>query len=231
MTESPIHNWQDKDHYDELELLYKKEGNLLLAWEFLRRNPTYRNDWRNFASSPEGHSESDLTQKYGLIYRLRDPYHDYKAALDIFMPPRSHPWYWDFADESLLKDNPVLAHLQGRSKRPVPTAPDEILVKFNVHALKPQLRILELFLEQHNQTSATPSPKLKAVINYIRCLDAIDAQEPARIIISTLFPAGEGDDEYVDPKSSYDKARKQAMAYRNNKWKELVPSAFRVGIE
>lgn len=64
-----VRNWRDGAAYDYLSDLDPGA----LAWEFLRRNPGYRDDFDQLTSSPQAPPEEvpSFLEKWGLCFRRR----------------------------------------------------------------------------------------------------------------------------------------------------------------
>lgn len=179
-------DWKNETDYD-----YTKDHTPeLWAWEFLRRNPDYRNDWE-IALSSSCYKESDHPEtlsfkggrsKWGLLFdhiidpNVEKPSVDYPYCLFY-----TYGYYYDKEDLNSLPDlkkTEVLALID--LAKPIPQ----------------QLDHFKALLEEDQNYSIAysdlhiPTVKNKPIYwkDYIRLLDAIETNARITEIASIIFP-------------------------------------------
>jgi hypothetical protein len=178
-------DWKNEEDYDYTE----KHTPELWAWEFLRRNPDYRKDWK-IAFSSSCYKESDHPEtlsfkggrsKWGLLLdQIIDP--------DVEKPSVDYPYslfytygyYYDKGSLNMLpemKETEILAVID--LAKPIPQ----------------QLEHFKVLLEEDQNYSIAysdlriPNVRNKSIYwkDYLRILDAVDAESDFKEIAAVIY--------------------------------------------
>jgi hypothetical protein len=213
-------NWKDSNDYK----LMKDYSPERWAWEFLRRNPEYREDWKKLTN---GLSEKE--KKYFLHFRSCEKW-GLKNYLDPdmenpnicgFIPPGGDP-------KAIYQLDPK-THLFIDRARPNPKT-GEIILRFNVkEPINPQIEVAkkklmefqEETMKNENGIRKAFKPRREEWITLIRLLDAMADRTSNKEIARALFPKDFSDDDPKATKKLFDK-KEQARRYLEQEYR-LIP--------
>ncbi len=201
-------NWKNPASYKDLEKISLNQW----AWEFLRRNPKYIEDWENYHDQD---SDLKISFKWGISGLLKDPnkiYNDIKNDPDGigFDPPGGY----ETTMLGTLKDNRKLMGMPNFDT-------GEQNFEFNFfEPINPQIkRVKEMLLrlqkrakEMKKTTRKAFKPRCDEWILLVRILDAKAAGAKDKEIADVLFPDEQSEDINIGIKKVYDKF-KQAKKY------------------
>jgi hypothetical protein len=204
-----IKDWRFKKNYPDP----KKTNRFKWAWEFLRRDPEYQDDYGRYLKTNSNQTKKRLKKKWGLKYKMLNPKGKaYKGEYHFFTYPKEfflqNP---DEATEELIL-NPF-SHIL------------EWGFIFNLHLpIKKQIQIAENELLKIKKKIKLPETKVKERFPYenyqlyLRLLDAKGKNEKTKQIIEKLYKGQAG-----DLKDKIKKNIQAALKHRNNYKLFLLP--------
>lgn len=224
---APWPRWWIKADYDPLADRLKRDPVRILAWEFLRRSPTYQDDWMEWkfldgTCRMDGNEEmvriadvraADICTRYGIL-GLSNPVTG--ASIDFSQDLGATRSGFDWL---VIEGVPGYSDLNleaGVGSGPTVTA------RFSLdRPMAPQLKELRDLVGILEQALSVPRrrPKLQfgPLVTYLRILDGEADGARRQELIRTIYNGRE---------DTFDKARRAALKLRDGGYRDLFDSQF-----